>query len=146
MPAQRFAERLTRHGVPHPDGVVIAPARDRLPVWAKGDARDKVLMPAQRFAARSTRRYVPHADGVGLQAGYFLSVPLPAFFLPHGTRFPFLLALQSIQPLPLFLLNHPRRPFSFSALKVSSFIFDSILELPQLAAPTLRHLTSAPEA
>jgi|GEM_PF-1404981 len=53
-----------RHGTPQADGRVPAPAGERLPVRAEGDAGDIVLMPAEWFAERLARRRVPHADGV----------------------------------------------------------------------------------
>jgi hypothetical protein len=48
-----------------------------------------------------------HAEKVGLQAGYSLSAPFPVFFLPQGTFFFLVLALQSIHPFPWFLENQP---------------------------------------
>jgi hypothetical protein len=70
-----------------------------------------------------------HIESVGLQAGYPLPLFVP-FFLPHGTNFPFLLFLQSIQPFPLFLLNHPRKPsfFSNSNPSSTSFAFAQLLK------------------
>jgi hypothetical protein len=61
-----------------------------------------------------------HALTVGLHAGYPVPLLDPALFLPQGTALPAALdALQSTQPLPLFLLNHFFRP---SAAITSSWI------------------------
>ena len=81
---------------------------------------------------------------VGRHAGYPLR--FSPFFLPHG-----LPVLQSIQPLPPFFENQVLRlllllpaTFFLPVSHVYAFFFLDLL--PQFFAPTLRHLTSAPEA